>query len=375
MGGEPGIDGTFTDTSHIYFAGKRIARRDVVTNNVHYMFSDHLGSTSLVTDALGTMAACNGYVSGQFESDYYPYGGEMPICNNVGDQNYKFTGKERDAETGLDYFTARFDTSSLGRFMSADPMLGHLGDPQSLNKYAYVENNPATLTDPTGLDPSFNSLASDMTPNTWGGQASEWCQQVKAFEGARALLEAMAQMGEAQAWNSAVNALWLAGGSSGEVMSGSAIMDAAQNQAGTLSQKGLKFIAKHEGFRKKVYRDIYGNETIGYGHLLKPGERSKFKNGISKKQALSLLQDDVQNAVSFVNRHLDMSVSQNAFDALVDTAFNSPRAAGIVINKINNEEPIWSSTFRETLPHGYNSPPGLLRRRDDEGTLYLTGQY
>ena len=187
----------------------------MVTNNVHYMFSDHLGSTSLVTDALGTMAACNGYVSGQFESDYYPYGGEMPICNNVGDQNYKFTGKERDAETGLDYFTARFDTSSLGRFMSADPMLGHLGDPQSLNKYAYVENNPATLTDPTGLDPSFNSLASDMTPNTWGGQASEWCQQVKAFEGARALLEAMAQMGEAQAWNSALDAMWVAGGSSG----------------------------------------------------------------------------------------------------------------------------------------------------------------
>jgi RHS repeat-associated protein len=62
------------------------------------------------------------------------------------------TGKERDTESGLDNFEARYDASSLGRFMTPDPMGGHLENPQSLNKYAYVLNNPTSLTDPTGLD-------------------------------------------------------------------------------------------------------------------------------------------------------------------------------------------------------------------------------
>src|SRR5277367_1643075 len=50
------------------------------------------------------------------ESDYYPYGGEMQLCNSS-PQNYKFTGKERDTETGLDDFDARHYSSAMGRFM------------------------------------------------------------------------------------------------------------------------------------------------------------------------------------------------------------------------------------------------------------------
>ena len=130
-----------------------------MTNNVHYIFSDNLGSTSLVTDALGTMASCNGYTSGQFESDYYPYGGEMSICNNLGDQNYKFTGKERDAESGLDNFGKRYDASSLGRFMTPDAFFkdSHVGDPQSWNEYAYVRNNPLRYVDPNGETATISS--------------------------------------------------------------------------------------------------------------------------------------------------------------------------------------------------------------------------
>lgn len=65
---------------------------------------------------------------------------------------YKFTGKERDAESGNDYFNARYYASSMGRFLSPDPLGGHLEYPQSLNKYAYVMNNPLRYTDPTGMD-------------------------------------------------------------------------------------------------------------------------------------------------------------------------------------------------------------------------------
>jgi RHS repeat-associated protein len=73
--------------------------------------------------------------------------------------NYKFTGKERDSESGLDMFGARYYGSSLGRFMTPDwaakPVsvpYAHFGNPQSLNLYSYVENNPTTVGDPDGHD-------------------------------------------------------------------------------------------------------------------------------------------------------------------------------------------------------------------------------
>jgi len=87
-------------------------------------------------------------------SDFYPYGGERPITTSSGNP-YKFTGKERDSESGLDNFGARYDSSSMGRFMSPDPIFispARLFDPQGLNLYAYVRNNPLNFTDPTGLD-------------------------------------------------------------------------------------------------------------------------------------------------------------------------------------------------------------------------------
>jgi RHS repeat-associated protein len=66
-------------------------------------------------------------------------------------QSYKFTGYERDAETGLDYAFARYYNPRLARFMSVDPLAGDVGDPQSLNRYAYVQNNSTNFTDPTGM--------------------------------------------------------------------------------------------------------------------------------------------------------------------------------------------------------------------------------
>jgi RHS repeat-associated protein len=48
---------------------------------------------------------------------------------------HKFTGKERDRESGLDNFGARYDSSSMGRFMSPDPLAGHVEDPQTLRRF------------------------------------------------------------------------------------------------------------------------------------------------------------------------------------------------------------------------------------------------
>lgn len=68
---------------------------------------------------------------------------------------YRFTGKERDQESGNDYFGARYYGSSMGRFLSPDPsglVYADPKNPQSLNLYAYVLNNPLIHIDPRGLD-------------------------------------------------------------------------------------------------------------------------------------------------------------------------------------------------------------------------------
>src|SRR5206468_4663144 len=84
---------------YIYFNGGRVARRDLSDGSVKFYFSDHLGSASVITNAAGGMPPLE-------ESDYYPYGGEIAIT--TADPNtYKFTGKERDSESGLDYFGTR----------------------------------------------------------------------------------------------------------------------------------------------------------------------------------------------------------------------------------------------------------------------------
>jgi len=65
----------------------------------------------------------------------------------------RFTGKERDQESGLDYFGARYFGSALGRFTSPDPLMASAKawDPQTWNRYSYARNNPLALIDPTGM--------------------------------------------------------------------------------------------------------------------------------------------------------------------------------------------------------------------------------
>jgi RHS repeat-associated protein len=134
-------------SEYVFFGGERVARKDFPAGVVSYYFSDHLKTASVITDSAGVIKA---------EADYYPWGGELQFVNN--DSNhYKFTGKERDAETGLDYFGARYYSSGLGRWVSADwsatpvPVpYADFRDPQSLNLYTYVRNVPTTRFDADG---------------------------------------------------------------------------------------------------------------------------------------------------------------------------------------------------------------------------------
>ena len=102
--------------------------------------TDRLGSTRVLTDASG--AATAGY-----RTDEY---GVPTVTTGSSAQPFRFTGEPRDA-TGLSYVRARYHDPNLGRFMSRDVWAGDPSACQTLNRYAYVLNNPLTRVDPSGL--------------------------------------------------------------------------------------------------------------------------------------------------------------------------------------------------------------------------------
>ncbi len=148
-------NGTTTwERSNVYGAGRLLATYDAT--GLHFHLTDPLGTRRVQTDSNGVAeTACQSL----------PYGDQMNCfqVNNApqtadNSTPLHFTGKERDTESGNDFFNARYYSSSMGRFLSPDPILQNdlrLLNPQRWNKYAYVINNPLILTDPTGKDAAY----------------------------------------------------------------------------------------------------------------------------------------------------------------------------------------------------------------------------
>ncbi|MGB0911200.1 MAG: RHS repeat-associated core domain-containing protein, partial [Nitrospirales bacterium] len=128
----------------IFSGSQRIAMVQINDGSTSYFHPDHLGSTSVLTDSHG--------VSEQ-DVAYYPYGEtrtDTSTTTPVLDIAYKYTGKEQDDSTGLYFYEARYYDPVLGRFISADTIVPDPLDPQTLNRFSYVLNNPLKLIDPSG---------------------------------------------------------------------------------------------------------------------------------------------------------------------------------------------------------------------------------
>jgi RHS repeat-associated protein len=123
-----------------YFAGT--TRLAVRTNGtLKYLLSDHLGSTTLSTDANGTVSA----------SALYKAFGELRITPSDLGTDYKFTGQREEASLGIYFFNARWYDGSLGRFLSPDTIVPtSTQGTQAWDRYAFVNNNPVRYNDPTG---------------------------------------------------------------------------------------------------------------------------------------------------------------------------------------------------------------------------------
>jgi RHS repeat-associated protein len=141
-----------------------------------YLAADHLGSTRMMTGPQSTAY-----------HDYLPFGEEIPsgaggrgiLYGETDDPRQKFTGKERDAETGLDWFGTRYLSSAQGRFTSPDKPFAdqHPEDPQSWNLYGYVRNNPLRMVDDDGEG------AKEVLSGIWQGAKNAYNGTMAGFIG------------------------------------------------------------------------------------------------------------------------------------------------------------------------------------------------
>ena len=152
-----------------------------------YLTQDQLGSTRLVSD----YNAATGQPQAVGCHDYLPFGEEIPwgrsgvsCYSQTADTTIKFTGHERDSETGLDNFEARHMAGPQGRFLIPDP--GNAGaspqNPQSWNMYGYVQNNPLAYVDPFGLACVYNGTGDQEDPANYhdDGSGGQSCSDVNA---------------------------------------------------------------------------------------------------------------------------------------------------------------------------------------------------
>lgn len=156
-------------------------------NTTTYYHGDQIGSSRLLTNGTGYPI---------WQGTFLPFGEEYNA--QLTTNHYKFTDKERDSESGLDYFGRRYYGAPLGRWLSADPINfsgKHILKPQRWNKYTYVENEPLGKIDPDGLEdfvvfrPAANSTPTSWT-NAKAAVEKNPANHVKILNGADATVQA-----------------------------------------------------------------------------------------------------------------------------------------------------------------------------------------
>jgi len=321
----------------VTFEGQR--RFDYLNGNLYSYHPDALGTVRLVTMQ---------DVSVSGDNVLYPWGQSWTYS---GSSTNLFAGFQNwDGNVGAPMYPGQFRVYPVnyGRWLTPDPSgkkAVRLDDPQTWNAYAYVRNNPTTLTDPSGL----------LTPA--GG--------VDPFESTHVYT-----------------------GTIESIDQGTEERPAGEKAQQQVSQQGIDFIKSWEGWNGTLDEatglslpkdDGFGNGTIGWGHNC--GKCEDFAGGMTKSQGDDLLQSDLVVLEKSVSRITGRKATQQQFDALVAFAFNVRNyQSSTLMHNVASGVPVTEAHFT-AYGHARNSQgilvsvPSLLRRRESEWDVYASGVY
>ncbi len=343
--------------------------------NIHYLFSDHLGSSSVVADHNGN------YTNPDDRAQYMPFGemrGSTPTyLNDVTDRG--FTGHKENYYIKLLYANARYYLPSVGRFISADTIVPNPVNPQSLNRYSWVNNRPLNFVDPSGHEPCW-FVKDDGA--CFDGLTPDEPTQDEIYEQMSEMWHEQYRMDLSQTFHHSYG-------------------DPSNMR---VSEEGLRFIAQMEGQIPYLYEDQGGHCSVGIGHLVHTdgcnatetifinGEavtltfcenQNQCNSSLTEQQILSLFRSDLADVERQIQQNIHTPLSQQQFDALVSFGFNMGehildpnRPLTVAVN--NGDFESAAAYIRRTGNTAFGSDEpieALIKRREYEATLFLYGYY
>ncbi len=308
-----------------------------------YYATDSHGNVVQLTDE-------NGKVIKTYEYD--SFGNEVKP-DGKDDNPFRYCGEYYDKETGEIYLRARYYQPAVGRFLTRDTYTGEEDEPESLHLYAYCGNDGVNMVDPSGHCSkikyvNFNIKTMNIMEFLFHNNLRYWDYKCNKHK---------------------------------------------KKNPKKISSEGIEFIKKAEGFVGHVYDAGDGKRTIGYGHVLKKGERIK---ALKENEATNLLKKDLKKNGKYnkklckcLNNTVKIHVRQFEYDALLSLTFNvgenmweksySPgfikllKSGKLDSRKVINQFLSYDHMKDKTGKLVENK--GLWRRHLNEGLLFTKGKY
>ena len=351
-------------------AGYGYIPNDTTKEETFFYHSDHLGSTSYITDDKGNIT--------QYDA-YLPYG-ELLVDEHSSseDMPYKFNGKEMDSETGLYYYGARYMNSVISIWNTPDALIEAK---PFVSSYTYCLGNPILLIDPDGNweRNSNGNLVSQRGDNAasyakYTGYSTDQALSILLANGVTINSNGIQSLNEGQeifdgTFHLSDVVVY------GKSKSSQSIPNSSQRRNVSelsISQQGINFLIAREGMITHPYNDSKGFATIGVGHLL---HKSKVTDAdrrawtrFTKNDAKKLLMKDLKETFEPKIRALvKVPLSQNEYDAICSFAFNIGVGRGFPSSEFLKE--LNKGHYDGTLMLHWRRPSEIIGRRKKEVEL------
>ena len=357
-------------------AGYGYIPNDTTKEETFFYHSDHLGSTSYITDDKGNITQYDAYLPyGELLVDEYSSSEDMP---------YKFNGKEMDSETGLYYYGARYMNSVISIWNTPDALIEAK---PFVSSYTYCLGNPILLIDPDGNweRNSNGNLVSQRGDNAasyakYTGYSTDQALAILLANGVTINSNGILSLKEGQeifdgTFHLSDVVVY------GKSKSSQSIPNSSQRRNVSelsISQQGINFLIAREGMITHPYNDSKGFATIGVGHLL---HKSKVTDAdrrawtrFTKNDAKKLLMKDLKETFEPKIRALvKVPLSQNEYDAICSFAFNIGVGRGFPSSEFLKE--LNKGHYDGTLMLRWRRPSEIIGRRKKEVELFNHGVY